>query len=74
VTAGPYFGMRIPRLEDAQLLTGRARFVDDVDLPGLLHVAFLRSDEAHGRLRGIDAGAARARCFDLTTTTGQSAP
>ena len=61
MTAGPYFGMRIPRLEDAQLLTGRARFVDDVDLPGLLHVAFLRSDEAHGRLRGIDAGAARAR-------------
>ncbi|HZM28121.1 MAG TPA: xanthine dehydrogenase family protein molybdopterin-binding subunit, partial [Gemmatimonadales bacterium] len=49
------------RLEDARLLTGRALFVDDVELPGMLHVAFLRSDDAHGRIRSIDATAARAR-------------
>jgi aerobic carbon-monoxide dehydrogenase large subunit len=61
VKAGRYFGERVPRLEDARLLTGRALFVDDVQLPGMLHVAFLRSDEAHASLKGIDVGAARAR-------------
>src|SRR5262245_26776044 len=58
---GRYFGARTPRLEDTRLLTGRALFVDDVQLPGMLHVAFLRSDEAHARINGIDASAARAR-------------
>jgi len=58
---GRYFGESVLRLEDAKLLTGRARFVDDVSLPGMLHVAFLRSDEAHARLNGIDVSAARAR-------------
>ena len=56
-----HFGAPILRLEDVRLLTGRARFVDDVDLPGMLHVAFLRSDEAHGRLNRVDPSAARAR-------------
>jgi carbon-monoxide dehydrogenase large subunit len=54
-------GRRVLRLEDARLLTGRALFVDDVELPGMLHVAFLRSDDAHGLLRSIDASAARKR-------------
>ena len=49
------------RLEDARLLTGRALFVDDVELPGMLHVAFLRSDFAHGVLRRVDGSAARQR-------------
>jgi carbon-monoxide dehydrogenase large subunit len=61
VKPGRYMGQSVPRLEDTALLTGRALFVDDVQLPGMLHVAFLRSDDAHGLLRGIDAGAARAR-------------
>lgn len=56
-----YFGKSVPRVEDARLLTGRALFVDDVNLPGMLHVAFLRSEEAHGVLRGIDVTAARSR-------------
>ena len=56
-----YLGSRVVRNEDARLLTGRALFVDDVRLPGMLHVAFLRSDHAHGRLRSVDVTAARAR-------------
>lgn len=56
-----YLGQRIARLEDARLLTGRALFVDDVELPGLLHVAFLRSDHAHGTIREIDVTQARTR-------------
>ena len=41
---GRYMGARVRRNEDARLLTGRALFVDDVHLDGMLHVAFLRSD------------------------------
>jgi carbon-monoxide dehydrogenase large subunit len=55
----PYLGKRVPRNEDARLLTGRALFVDDVQLPGMLHAAFLRSDHAHARLQSIDTTAAR---------------
>jgi carbon-monoxide dehydrogenase large subunit len=50
----PTIGTRMPRVEDAPLLRGTARFVDDLHLPGLLHGAFTRSPVAHGRLRGID--------------------
>ncbi|UCD43402.1 MAG: xanthine dehydrogenase family protein molybdopterin-binding subunit [Chloroflexota bacterium] len=52
-------GERIKRNEDPRLLTGRALFVDDVQLAGMLHAAFLRSDYAHARIKGIDASAAR---------------
>jgi aerobic carbon-monoxide dehydrogenase large subunit len=54
------FGARIKRSEDPQLLTGRAQFVDDVDIPGMVHAAFKRSDYAHARITGIDVEAARA--------------
>jgi carbon-monoxide dehydrogenase large subunit len=57
----PYLGSRVARNEDARLLTGRALFVDDVQLPGMLHVAFKRSDRAHGRLRAVDVEQARRR-------------
>jgi len=52
-------GKRIVRNEDPRLLTGQAQFVDDVEIPGLLHAAFLRSDYAHARLLSIDVSAAR---------------
>ena len=53
-------GSRFRRLEDAALLTGQGRFVDDIRLAGLLDVAFVRSQHAHAAIRGIDAAAARA--------------
>jgi CO/xanthine dehydrogenase Mo-binding subunit len=56
-----WFGARVPRLEDPRLLTGRALFVDDVDLPGMLHVAFVRSPLAHARIAGVYTAAAAAR-------------
>jgi carbon-monoxide dehydrogenase large subunit len=52
-------GNRINRKEDPRLLTGQGRYVDDVVVPGMLHVAFARSDVARGRIRGIDMTAAR---------------
>jgi len=56
-----YIGERITRNEDPRLLTGQALFVDDVDLPGMLHAAFLRSDYAHARLLNIDISQALER-------------
>jgi carbon-monoxide dehydrogenase large subunit len=58
---GKVIGQRITRNEDPRLLTGGALFVDDVDLPGMLHAAFLRSDYAHAKLERIDVSAARER-------------
>ena len=52
-------GKRMPRKEDARLLTGRGTFVDDVVLPGMLHVAFVRSPIARGRIRSMDVSTAR---------------
>jgi aerobic carbon-monoxide dehydrogenase large subunit len=53
-------GARVQRIEDPRLLTGRGRFVADVNPPHLLHAAFVRSPFAHARIRGVDAAAARA--------------
>ena len=57
---GTWVGARVPRNEDARLLTGRAQFVEDVEPPGALHVAFARSDLPAGRLRSLDVARARA--------------
>jgi carbon-monoxide dehydrogenase large subunit len=54
-------GERTKRNEDPRLLTGRALFVDDVSLPDMVHVAFVRSPHAHARLLGIDATQARQK-------------
>jgi len=55
-----YFGAAVKRREDPRFLRGEGRFVDDVTLPGMLHVAFLRSPHAHARIAKIDAAAAAA--------------
>jgi len=56
-----FFGAPVKRNEDKNLLTGQALFVDDVELPGLLHAAFLRSAVAHAKIRRIDISVARKR-------------
>ncbi|MEA2424076.1 MAG: aerobic carbon-monoxide dehydrogenase large subunit, partial [Thermoleophilaceae bacterium] len=53
-------GRSVLRKEDRPLLTGAARFVDDVHRPGMVHATILRSPHAHARIESIDAGAARA--------------
>jgi len=53
-------GRSVPRLEDAKLLRGAGRFVDDIDLPDVLHATFVRSPVAHGLLQRVDADKARA--------------
>ena len=56
-----YFGERIKRNEDPRLLTGQGLFVDDVDLPNMLHAAFLRSPYAHAKINSIDVSQALQR-------------
>jgi len=50
----------VRRKEDERLLTGRGRYVSDLELPRMRHVAFVRSDLAHGRLRAVHTEAALA--------------
>jgi carbon-monoxide dehydrogenase large subunit len=50
----------VKRQQDLRLLTGRARYVADIDLPGMLEAVFVRSPMAHAGIRRIDLGAARA--------------
>ena len=59
IKAARYIGERMPRKEDPRLLTGRGQFVDDISLPGMLHVAFARSPIARGKILSIDCAAAR---------------
>lgn len=56
--AETHFGSRRLRREDPALLTGEARFVDDLQLPGALWLGVVRSTEAHAAIAGIDADAA----------------
>lgn len=54
------FGARVTRLEDAGLLTGKGRFVDDIQVPNALAASFVRSPYAHARVRSIDTTEALA--------------
>ena len=54
--ATDWVGRSLPRVEDAALLTGRGRFIDDLGVrPGTLHAAILRSPHAHAVIASIDA-------------------
>ena len=53
-------GASIRRVEDLVLITGKGRYVDDVQLPGMLHMALLRSPYPHAKIISIDTGAAKA--------------
>jgi carbon-monoxide dehydrogenase large subunit len=66
-----FIGERITRTEDPRLLTGQALFVDDVNIPGMLHAAFLRSDYAHAYLRGIDVSQAKNRSGVVAVFTAE---
>jgi carbon-monoxide dehydrogenase large subunit len=52
-------GQTIRRREDPRLVTGRGRFIDDLSIDGVVHVAVLRSPHAHARLVAIDTGEAQ---------------
>ena len=65
-----YIGRSVPRPNLARLLQGRGRYVSDITLPRMVHVAFLRSPHAHARILGVDATAARAMPGVVAVVTG----
>lgn len=48
------FGSSIKRVEDPRLMTGQAKYLDDIQLPGMLHAAILRSPHAHAKIKSIN--------------------
>ena len=65
-----YVGQRVKRTEDPRLIKGLAHYVDDIGLPGTLHVAFVRSVYAHAKITGIDTSAALAMPGVVAIYTG----
>jgi carbon-monoxide dehydrogenase large subunit len=59
VAATPEFGRARLRKEDERLITGQTNWTDNIQLPGMLHIAFLRSPFAHARITSVDVTAAR---------------
>jgi len=55
-----YIGRSVVRTDANRLLEGRGQYVDDLQLPRMLHAAFLRSPHAHANIKAIDATAASA--------------
>ncbi len=56
---GRWVGARVKRVEDPRFLTGEARYLADIQIPGTVHAAFVRSPYGHARIRRIDTSAAR---------------
>jgi carbon-monoxide dehydrogenase large subunit len=63
-------GARVKRVEDPRLITGRGRYVGDIDLPGMVHATFVRSPQAHAIIRSIDVEAARSVPGVIDVVTG----
>ena len=64
------FGKARRRKEDARLITGRTRWTDNIQLPGMLHLAMVRSPMAHARITSIDTSAAKQSPGVLGVWTG----
>ena len=71
---GSMIGAAVVRKEDPALLTGRGRFVDDIHLPGTLHMAYARSHLAHARIVSIDTSEAAALSGVLGVWTHDDLP
>jgi carbon-monoxide dehydrogenase large subunit len=69
-----WVGRRIPRREDAELLTGQGRFIGDLQRPGMLHAAFLRSPYPHALINSVDVSAAMAMPGVHAVITGADLP
>src|ERR1700730_7156368 len=68
--AASWLGQSIKRKEDDRFLQGRGNYVDDVHLPGMLHMAILRSPLAHARIKSIDTSQAAQAPGVVAVVTG----
>src|SRR5438876_497676 len=69
----PHVGAPLKRPDDPRLLTGRGRYVDDITLPRMVHVAFVRSPHAHAAITRIDVSAAAKSPGVVVVLTGVEA-
>jgi carbon-monoxide dehydrogenase large subunit len=69
-----HVGRPLKRTEDPRLITGHGQYVDDIALPGLAHLAFLRSPHAHARVVAVRAGAARRAPGVICVATAADLP
>ena len=66
-------GQPVPRLEDPRFITGRGRYVDDIDMPLQCYGVLVMSPHAHARIKTIDTAAAKAAPGVLAVLTGADA-
>src|SRR5438128_11630352 len=66
-----FIGESIKRKEDDRFIRGKGNYVDDITLPGMLHMAILRSPFAHARIRSIKSSAAQAVPGVVAVVTGE---
>ena len=66
-----YVGQAMKRKEDPRMISGRANYVDDIALPGMLHAAIVRSPEAHAKILAIDKSAAEDHPGVVAVFTGE---
>ena len=69
-----YVGKPVPRLDALEKVTGRAIYSVDVDLPGILHGAILRSPRPHARILDMDVSEARGMPGVRAVVTGKDVP
>jgi carbon-monoxide dehydrogenase large subunit len=67
-------GKPVKRTEDPRFITGRGRYLDDIKLQNMVHIAILRSPYAHANVRSIDTSAAKAMPGVITVLTGADIP
>lgn len=68
---GDYVGKPVKRVEDPRLIKGEAKYLDDIQLPGMLHAAILRSPFAHAKINSIDTSEAEKVPGVVAVFTGQ---
>jgi len=67
-------GKRIPKLDAPQKVTGETRYIQDIELPGMLHAKILRTNRVHARIVNIDTSAAKAMPGVFAVITGKDTP
>ena len=65
-------GHSVPRKEDQRFIRGKGNYVDDISLPGMLHLELLRSPYAHARINAIDTSRAEALPGVVAVVTGEA--
>jgi carbon-monoxide dehydrogenase large subunit len=73
-SANGLIGASIKRVEDAPLITGTGNYVDDIELPGMLYLGFLRSPYPHAKILSIDTGKAKTMPGVELVLTGNDLP